>query len=499
MGLLLFFPNPGGTTPLIWSIKFRWDGVNFVDESAYVTGIDVDRGRDGPFDAITAGKCTLTLDNSSDRFNPWNSGGALYGHLTPGITVMVDVTYRSLDYSLFAGFIEDIVPSGKLGNKTVTITAYDEWRRVCARNIDLTLTTASTDNDTLIDNVLTAYGGWKGIYGTILQTQESTANFWANGTAGALIEGLVNSEMGYLRVGGEGSLVALPRDYAEATARTLTDSDLVDIELNQPWDCIVNKATVIAHPVDAEATADIWTLNDVTYIAPGASATVWAEFQDSFGAACAASGVIDPAATTDYTANSQANGGGTDMTASLTVTPTKYANRAKLVLANGHATTGLYVTLLKIRGDALHSYPVTVTSEDSTSQTAYGMRERTIDLYWLQDVNTAQDFANALVSFWKDPQKMPVIRMQRKLPLMIGQENGASSLPLDQFSCFRLTSTVYPITAEEFMVGKLHWWTRTTMQDLWAEFKLEAFDNRKFWDLGTTGFTELDLTTKLGY
>ncbi|OPZ76593.1 MAG: hypothetical protein BWY79_01545 [Actinobacteria bacterium ADurb.Bin444] len=309
---------------------------------------------------------------------------------------------------------------------------------------------------------------------------------------------------GYLKLYGRNNLQY--SGQAEATEWALDEDDIVDLEPGQDWNSIVNRVTVNAYPYTVGSLGEIWRLLDVTEIGPGASYTIWAYFEDTDGNPAPASGVVSPVATTDYTANSQAGGGGSDMTASLTVTATVYAEKAKLVLANTHGSTPLYVTLLKVRGKPVTVQKTAVVAEDATSQAAYGgVREATVDTPWIQTVGKATDYANALLSFWKDPQPSIRVRVRHLLgtdPNMLGGsillEGVHEWYPRDLFNLVKLTAASYGISGT-YYIGALSWWTGVSTEDLWLEMTLEPKDNRSFWELGVDGATELGATTVLGF
>ena len=79
---------------LIYDLKIDWDGNGHVDatnEAVNLVRYAVDRGRDtiiepsgGGFTPQQIGMLYLTLDNSSGRYDPWNTESAIYGDIAPG-------------------------------------------------------------------------------------------------------------------------------------------------------------------------------------------------------------------------------------------------------------------------------------------------------------------------------------------------------------------------------------------------------------------------------
>jgi hypothetical protein len=111
-----------------------------------------------------------------------------------------------------------------------------------------------------------------------------------------------------------------------------------------------------------------------------------------------------PAKPTDFTANTLADGTGTDLTNLWTVTVTPFSKRAKVTWKN-LSSFGGYITKTRIRGQAIISpYSQSVLSENTDSQALYEVLDLELDSPWLQDINAAEDFANFLVSVLSYPK-----------------------------------------------------------------------------------------------
>lgn len=483
-----------GRGELGWIIEFDWDNDDSFahDESAYVTALSIERGRKGPFEPFAAGKCTLTLDNNTRRFDPWYTSSAIYPDVQPRRAVKVRCTYSATTYALFLGRIEDIEPTGHIGTRQVVITAYDGLRDLNAVDVQATLQT-SIATDTALGLVLDD-AGWPAGSRDLDAGNDTLGYWWTDGgeLAAKSCNDLASSEYGAFFVSGDGLATFINRqNYATAaSAGTLDEDDMADLLLANPWESLYNVVRVRCQPVVEESLATLWQLEDATVaVPPSTSIEIWAEYQDSNARACAATGVIAPVVTTDYTANTTAGGGGTDMTASMTVTANIYSTWAKLTVANTHASTPFYITLLKMRGQALSQVPTTIQRTDTTSQTTYGKRRLDIDLRWQQSVNVATDLANMLKAFYANPSASLTCALDNVFPDLLKYE-----------LCDHITVTVGAYSISHVMrLGGLTLNTGQTMQDLKGEFRLEPADQQNYWLLGTAGASELGETTVLGY
>jgi hypothetical protein len=112
--------------------------------------------------------------------------------------------------------------------------------------------------------------------------------------------------------------------------------------------------------------------------------------------------VVSSWTTLVYTANDQADGLGTDRTASIVITQTKFANSQKLSIHNTYAGT-VYLTSLSANGIAvIESDPTKATAEDPTSITADGDRTFEYPGGFISSATEAQAFCDHFLAICKD-------------------------------------------------------------------------------------------------
>ena len=119
-------------------------------------------------------------------------------------------------------------------------------------------------------------------------------------------------------------------------------------------------------------------------------------------------GQVSPVENTDYDANTQQDGGGTDISSELTVThpnTTDFNGKGTLIRVAFGATAG-YLTLLKLRTLNALSFdaPVLLVAEDTTSKDTYGERLKAIEARWTREVDVAQATADSRRDRRKDPK-----------------------------------------------------------------------------------------------
>lgn len=76
------------------------------DLGADVLDAQISRGRQRELDRYRAGTCTLTLENSTRRYDPANAASDLTGHILPMKRLRVTAAWAGESYPLFAGFVD---------------------------------------------------------------------------------------------------------------------------------------------------------------------------------------------------------------------------------------------------------------------------------------------------------------------------------------------------------------------------------------------------------
>ena len=505
---------------VLWIISFDWDNDNSYsyDESASVIALSYDRGREDLFSDFLAGKAMITLQDDVRRFDPWFISSALYPNVMPGrrvrirtredsgiIDLAVDATddlgadadttiIAGTDYTIFEGKIADITPTGHIGTRRVIITAYDGLRDLNAADSQATLQ-ESVSTDEVITTVLDAVDWPAGDTWRDLDIgSTSLAYWWSPGgeRAAGLINQIAQTENGAFFISAAGKARFINRiNWGTAAATGALDEDNIsDLVLNNPWDSVRNVISVRCYPVQLASSADIWQLEDATVSIPaGDNIEIWAEYYDSNKTPVAAKDVITPVATTDYTANTVQGGGGSDMTASMSVAANIYSTWCKLTITNTHGATAFYITLLKIRGKAIATTPTTIRRTSTSSQAIYGNRTLSIEAPWTQDVDSAIDLATALREFYARPRATITVALDNLLPDLLKYELGDRvALTIDSYSI-----------AETMRIGRMTVSTGLTMQDISGTFEFEPADNTVYWLLGDVLYGILGSTTTLGY
>jgi hypothetical protein len=226
-----------------------------------------------------------------------------------------------------------------------------------------------------------------------------------------------------------------------------------------------NKIRVNAHPLVQQALGEIWKLQEIPAIAIGETKEFWASFRYG-NLAVPATGIVTPVKTTDYTANTQSDGLGGDLSDGLAVTITNFGMSSKITVANGSGSAG-YITLLRLRGEAITSPDVVYfIGEDAASQAEFDVKTFTLDSRWLQETLQPSVYASYLIDIWKDPRLFATVQIMDRPEDQFG---------MDLFSVLDLTVADIGIDAN-YRIGHIeHEWIDEVGQVIRTTWKLEPY------------------------
>lgn len=215
------------------------------------------------------------------------------------------------------------------------------------------------------------------------------------------------SECGYIYLKNNDTLAFEKRTARQtnAVAAATFDNTMTGFELRHARGLRPSKVRVTVHPrvIDAAATTVLFKRYDISAgqtaleLAASATVTVFGPYGDpnNGNQRCGGSEMVTPAATTDYLANTAADGTGTNKTAQLGVTASYTANGVSLELVNNDAGT-IYVTLLQCRGKGIYNRDAVVVTSGT------GDDEIELDMPFEGDSNVAQGVADSILDLWGD-------------------------------------------------------------------------------------------------
>ena len=188
------------------------------------------------------------------------------------------------------------------------------------------------------------------------------------------------------------------------------DDTMTDLTILHGEDQIYNDITVsIANRKIDDTEVILYATNAELQIPPKQSIKITARFidpnQQAERVSLYPSSGVTPVEDTDYRMSSVSGGSGNDMNALLSVSVNWYANTAEVTLSNNDPFRTGYVNLFNLRGKGMYLYSKQDANvQDATSISTYGRRTLKYTLPYQSNLNVAYDFANALLTRYKNPQ-----------------------------------------------------------------------------------------------
>jgi hypothetical protein len=406
---------------------------------------------------------------------------------TVGMDMTVRLTVELPQYDLFYGYIEEIAPHPNLLEQDCIITAVD--------GIDFL--SRHDANTTLYQNILTGAAHnyilddalWN-LDMRLVDAGQDTIPYWfANNVKARFAQGEIDdNEQGFSIVDGAGHYRFEDRHHRDSaehqTSQASFDNTMAGITYSLNPRNVFNEVKVTVTPWELQVEAELWRLEETPSIDVGQTLTWWGDSQYFVGA------WVTPVVTTDYTANSLANGTGTNMTTDIAITTTKFARTIKLDITN-NGTVPAFITLLKARGTWYDDQTKTVRkTTDSTSQTAYQKRTYELDGKYMTDADKAQDYADYAIGKYKDPRGQLTMTV-------INQDTTtlAQILALEISDRITVDNDKLGIDGDYFIDYMQHDISQSGIVHT-VTYRLADCTNEDFWCLD---FSALGSQTKLGY
>lgn len=427
------------TLPVTLAVKVDWNndgdfGDSNEDISAYVQRLSVRRGRASVNDEFGAGSCTFYLDNQTGLFSPFNSGGALYGSLLPGRAVNIEATHDSITYPVFYGYLSDFRQErSPQGAPLMTFSAFDAFDVLRLGRIRLALQ-ESKRVDELLDAVLDE-AGWSAALRDLDTANVTVDRFWVQWQSpfDALRQAAKQELGGQLFMGRDGRVTFRERFARSSTSlyTTLTGPQALALEIRR--DQLYDEVHHTRAGLDVDtATTVLYTHTPAGRILmPGTTSPLNTIHGDYL---VAGKNVFTPVSTTDYLANSAADGSGTDKTAQVAVDDfTSYGGGYSITFGNlDSSPVYLYLNsgaAFQVRGQAVRlAADERLIKVQSTSPIVTG-QVLTDAFDFNDDADSIEGYARYRAAVFSSLQPRPTVRLtprnDSEMATVLGGEIGA--------------------------------------------------------------------------
>jgi hypothetical protein len=445
-----------------------YDGSAWVDISAYVVGdIKGNNGLGGwrPENRVSVlGMLNITINNKGKQFSPMG-GDAVRGLSTltgwnKGAKIRVRGVYRSTSYTIWTGRIASIDSDDlNWGNEQVRVMATD-YMNVPT---NYPMKGAAIELNKRIDEAMTTILARLSLQPEATSFDTGSITFPAvfdnvqrKTLALSEFTKLANSELGHIYVKQDGTLrvenmlsrhgwraldqITIPALWTvspdnnyltledglgflllETGGKILLDEGTLEAAVTEDAalaadaegynillaeDGLLNASIIRAHPVITDTSLKVlYKLGTPLLVPIGLSTPFSAHYTDPSGLSqVSGTNMQTPVATTDYLANTAADGSGTNKTADVTVNATYYGDTVYYSILN-NASTPVYITFLQARGYGIYYGNSTEsTKEDSASQSAYGYAPFQFDMKYQKNTYFADMYGRAVIEEYKFPK-----------------------------------------------------------------------------------------------
>ena len=245
--------------------------------------------------------------------------------------------------------------------------------------------------------------------------------------------------------------------------------------------------------VDAAATTVLFSLNEVIELKAGETLSGYrGAYIDPSGSGRNVSGteMVTPVSGTDFIANAQADGGGANKTAQLTVVATYGTEAVEYQLVNSD-TASIFITTLQARGKGIFDYePFESIREDLVSQAKDGVIPLTVNFKYEPKITVTQSYGDIVLA---ETTSGDVI--VESVTFIANRESSTmwGFMFLEPGDRFTMAETQSAIDQDFFLQG----YSARVLENGIVEWTIipRAADLQSFWVLGTS---RLGQDTRLG-
>jgi hypothetical protein len=398
----------------LFALEVDWDNDLFFDgqnDGLLMNSLRVRRGKryvirpngDG-FEEDETGKMVVTLLDVNNKYDPFvntNIGAGKYFRLkvhTPGDQFM----------PLIAGKLNEPVIDEGRGIRRVQLIGEDGWNTLRDQNNRVNIKLQENIHGDEAMNFLLDTIGWTNLWGRELDRGVDLRRYWFadRKSAASALHDLAFSEMGKLFIAADGKLTFHNRHHIHTSAFTISDEDvfLGSLKVIEPWDVVRNSIRVTAKQREIQPTVELWRAIESIRLTPGEKRDdIFANYTFN-GEDVLGTNIVQPVAGVDYLANTNADGTGVDITSDFEVSAYPFSTAAKMSIKHSGSLAG-YLTLNRLRGDALTTNRETSEFNDSASQNIYQIRSLDIDYEWIGNIHAARAIARHLKDKLAFPRK----------------------------------------------------------------------------------------------
>lgn len=421
-------------TPVDYSVSINFSGSTYTEITGDCIRTSINRDIATYEDGLSMGRCELIIDNHERKYSPLNSIGPYYGNLNPNKPLKIGSIYTSslgavTSYSIFTGFLDTFTIDPKLGNQTVHIQASDLIKNMNLQTVNMPLKT-NINVGSLFTEVLS--------YSLVPEANRHVHGFndiiafaWLRDREPT---GIINDLLTYGNYGayvaGDGVLHIHDRHFNMEGTVVASYNEFFDLSYSRDESDMGNIIRVTGHPrVRSTIVNTIGFISDIITIpANNGKNSFWLEYidPDTLDSPTPATSVSAPSVSSGtLVANSLPTSLGVDLSSYITVNAAFFADTSINSLINTNNSLMAYLLKYDVKGYSIQEKPpISHVIEVSSSQTAYGKRDYTIESDFISTLQYTQDYTTFLMYEHIDPTDNISITMKNVWPDILQRELG---------------------------------------------------------------------------
>lgn len=377
--------------------------------------------------SFATGIAQFVMQNEQKGWTPSNSAGPYYPNLKPNRAIRIKATHSSSTYNLFTGRIDSIKVDPAFGNRTAYIRASDRIGILKNRDIDQGFN-LNYNVGSLVTDVLSALGVSSADRTIDTLTDTLTFAWFADRAGVGVIDDIIEfgNYKGY--VDGGGKINVKNRNFNIEGVAVGSLNEFMSLDHTLDKESVFNVIRVVGESPRKAATSvgTIAWLTETLSVPASGHASFWLDYVDpvTLEQRTPANSVAFPVSSTDYLMNTQSDGGGSDLTATMSVNGALFGTTCVFSLFNGDGNVA-YITKFQVRGFSIQAQPNTAFQiEVNSSITDYDRREFTLTSPLIDNMAYAEDYATFLSNQKKDPSDVFFTSVKNVWPDTLGWELG---------------------------------------------------------------------------
>lgn len=348
--------------------------------------------------------------NNFDGYFTYGGNSPIASYLLPRRPVRMLSGFGGDNMPQFVGLTTKTPePNGKT---TATVHAQDFLTYLYDRKLDQTVMYVGQRVDEILENLFGLFGVLPAqMILDVARTTAPFAYFEKEQTLGSVVNQLMKAEMGSLYMDEVGNIVFKNRlRQSYEPVYTFDNSNIIGYQVSGQ-DKIINSVLVKSDVREVQPRQPIFDLQETIEIGAGQTVTKFFDFQD-------------PVTSVDniefFTANTQADGDGTDVSSSVDIVSQYSFGTSIVVEIQNTSSALLYLTDLVVYGTpAKVVRSINVIEKDQTSIDKFEEQTYTVTSPYIQDYDTAESIALTLVRHYSGYDNSIVMTVKGNFALQL--------------------------------------------------------------------------------